>query len=172
MIVDNGGHQVASHTWSHADLGKLSSNERKNEMIKNEMALRNILGVIPAYMRPPYSSCSAESGCEDDMKDLGYHITYFDLDTQDYLNDSPDKIGKSKTIFKDAITGKSSADSEFLAISHDIHEQTSEQLVEYMLQTLQSRGFKAVTVGTCLNDPKQNWYRSDRASPRYLRTKY
>lgn len=168
----NGGHQVASHTWSHADLGKLSSNERKNEMIKNEMALRNILGVIPTYMRPPYSSCSAESGCEDDMKDLGYHITYFDLDTQDYLNDSPDRIGKSKTIFKDALIGKPSTDSEFLAISHDIHEQTSEQLVDYMLQNIQARGFKAVTVGTCLNDPKQNWYRSDRATPRYQRMKY
>ena len=46
-------------------------------MYKNEMAIRNIIGVIPTYMRPPYSSCTAECGCEDDMKALGYHITYF-----------------------------------------------------------------------------------------------
>jgi peptidoglycan/xylan/chitin deacetylase (PgdA/CDA1 family) len=44
-------------------------------MWKNEMALRNILGFFPTYMRPPYSACSA--GCEEDMKELGYHITYF-----------------------------------------------------------------------------------------------
>lgn len=165
------GHQVASHTWSHANLNKLSSSERRNEMIKNEMALRNILGVIPTYMRPPYSACSADSGCQADMKDLGYHITYFDLDTQDYLNDSPDQIGKSKTIFDNAFNGKSNTDSEFLAISHDIHEQTSEQLVEYMLKGLKSRGYSSVTVGTCLGEQKDNWYRIDGSSrTRYQRT--
>jgi peptidoglycan/xylan/chitin deacetylase (PgdA/CDA1 family) len=71
------GHQVASHTWSHPDLCNITSAQRKDEMYKNEMALRNILGVIPTYMRPPYSSCTAECGCEADMLELGYHITYF-----------------------------------------------------------------------------------------------
>jgi peptidoglycan/xylan/chitin deacetylase (PgdA/CDA1 family) len=71
------GHQVCSHTWSHANLDTLTSYERKNEMWKNEMALRNILGVIPTYMRPPYSACTASTGCEADMAALGYHITYF-----------------------------------------------------------------------------------------------
>lgn len=87
----NSGHQVASHTWSHPDLCNITSAQRRNEMYKNEMALRNILGVIPTYMRPPYSSCTAgkapvltsiESrtdllacGCEADLLDLGYHIT-------------------------------------------------------------------------------------------------
>lgn len=75
------GHQIASHTWSHQDLSAITSAQRKDQMIKNEMALRNILGFFPTYMRPPYSSCTAESGCEDDLKALGYHITYFDLDT-------------------------------------------------------------------------------------------
>lgn len=55
----NSGHQIASHTWSHPDLCNITSAQRKNEMYKNEMALRNILGVIPTYMRPPYSSCTA-----------------------------------------------------------------------------------------------------------------
>jgi hypothetical protein len=55
----NGNHQVASHTWSHLDLCNITSYQRKNEMWKNEMALRNIIGVIPTYMRPPYSDCTA-----------------------------------------------------------------------------------------------------------------
>jgi hypothetical protein len=55
----NGNHQVASHTWSHPDLCNITSYQRKNEMWKNEMALRNIIGVIPTYMRPPYSDCTA-----------------------------------------------------------------------------------------------------------------
>lgn len=120
------GHQVASHTWSHPDLCNITSAQRKNEMIKNEMAIRNIIGVIPTYMRPPYSSCTAECGCEADLQALGYHITYFDLDTADYLNDSPTLIQNSKNIFDAALSGKSPATDDFLVISHDIHNQTSQ----------------------------------------------
>ncbi|RDW94590.1 hypothetical protein BP5796_00353 [Coleophoma crateriformis] len=158
------GHQVASHTWSHPDLCNITSAQRKNEMYKNEMALRNILGVIPTYMRPPYSSCTAQCGCDADLADLGYHVTYFDLDTQDYLNDSPTLIQNSKNIFDAALAGKSSTTDDFLVIGHDIHNQTSQVLVEYMLQGIRSRGYTPVTVGTCLGDPKENWYRTDTSS--------
>lgn len=77
----NEGHQIASHTWTHPYLSNLTSVQRKQQMWSNEMAIRNILGFFPTYMRPPYSDCTAESGCEDDMAELGYHITYFDVDT-------------------------------------------------------------------------------------------
>jgi hypothetical protein len=50
-------------------------------MVKLEMALSNIIGRFPTYMRPPFSSCTAASGCPQDLADLGYHISYFDLDT-------------------------------------------------------------------------------------------
>lgn len=98
------------------------------------------------------------------MATLGYHVTYFNLDTADYLNDSPTLIQNSKTIFDNALAGKSSATDEFLVISHDIHNQTSEVLVEYMLIGLQAKGYRAVTVGECLGDPKANWYRTDTGS--------
>jgi hypothetical protein len=32
-------------------------------------------------------------------------------------------------------------------------------LTEYMLSTLTQLGYKAVTVGECLGDPADNWYR-------------
>lgn len=129
-------------------------------MWKNEMALRNILGVIPTYMRPPFSDCTAECGCEDDLNELGYHIVYFDVDTQDYLNDSPTLIDNSKNFFDAAFVGKSPSTDDFLVISHDIHNQTSQVLVEYMLQQLQAKGYRPVTVGECLGDPQANWYRA------------
>ncbi|KAF4636942.1 hypothetical protein G7Y89_g1142 [Cudoniella acicularis] len=155
------GHQVASHTWSHPDLSNITSLQRKNEMWKNEMALRNILGVIPTYMRSPYSSCTAESGCEGDLNDLGYHITFFNLDTSDYLNDSPTLIQNSKNIFDAAVNSSNPSTDEFLVIAHDIHNQTSQVLVEYMLQGLKAKDYKPVSVGTCLGDPMENWYRTD-----------
>jgi peptidoglycan/xylan/chitin deacetylase (PgdA/CDA1 family) len=161
--VDAEGHQVASHTWTHLDLSKISSLDRKNQMWMNEMAIRNVLGKIPTYMRPPYSSCTEGSGCQQDLADLGYHITNFNVDTDDYNQNTPEDIQKSKDWFKGNIT-KDGASAEkgdkWLSIGHDILDQTANNLTEYMLSTLTQLGYKAVTVGECLGDPKANWYRS------------
>ncbi|KAF6822675.1 chitin deacetylase [Colletotrichum plurivorum] len=119
-------------------------------------ALRNIIGVFPT---PPFSSCTAECGCEDDMAALGYSIIYFDLDTEDYLHDSPTEIIKSKKIVDQALAAKPGATDNFLVIGHDIHQQTVYNLAEYMLQRFKAK--KMVTLGDCLGDPKQNWYRTD-----------
>ncbi|EUC50341.1 carbohydrate esterase family 4 protein [Bipolaris oryzae ATCC 44560] len=157
--MDAEGHQIASHTWTHLDLSAISSQDRHDQMIKNEMALRNIVGKIPTYMRPPYSSCTAESGCEKDMADLGYHVTYFNLDTDDYEHDDPTLIQYAKDVFKGNVSSAKAANSQWLEIGHDIHEQTAMNLTEYMLSTLTQLGYKAVTVGECLGDPVDNWYR-------------
>ncbi|OSS54028.1 hypothetical protein B5807_00423 [Epicoccum nigrum] len=160
--MDAEGHQIASHTWTHLDLSAVSSTDRKQQMWKNEMALRNIVGKIPTYMRPPYSSCTAESGCEKDLADLGYHVTYFDVDTDDYNQDDVNKIQNSKNYFKGNVTanGASAASSQWLAIGHDIHYQTVYNLTDYMLSTITQLGYKSVTVGECLGDPEANWYRA------------
>lgn len=152
-------HQVASHTWSHADLSAVTSSRRRDEMVKNEMAFRNILGRIPTYMRPPYSSCTESSGCQDDLAALQYHVVYFDLDTDDYNNDAPGLIQNAKDNYDDFFEDTSPSTDDALVIAHDIHEQTVHNLTEYMLQGLQTRGYRAVTVGECLGDPVANWYR-------------
>lgn len=50
------GHQIASHTWSHQDLSSITSQQRKEQMWRNEMALRNILGFFPTYMVIPQAN--------------------------------------------------------------------------------------------------------------------
>ncbi|KAI5862706.1 glycoside hydrolase/deacetylase [Durotheca rogersii] len=153
------GHQIASHSWSHADLSNIAAWRRRDEMVKNEMALINILGMAPTYMRPPYSSCTSGSGCWSDMTALRYHVIYFDLDTADWSNSSRDQIQNSKDAFDRFFAGTSLPRSA-LAIAHDIHEQTVRNLTEYMLRGIDSRGYRAVTVGECLGDPVANWYRT------------
>lgn len=66
------GHQVAGHTWEHLDLDTITSRQRKLDMTKQEMALTDILGFFPTYMRAPFMKCSA--ACQADMLKLGYHI--------------------------------------------------------------------------------------------------
>ncbi|KAE8377043.1 carbohydrate-binding module family 18 [Aspergillus bertholletiae] len=160
------GHQIASHTWSHQDLNKITPEQRRIQILWNEVALRNILGGFPTYMRPPYSSCAAKSGCLKDMGKLGYHVILYDIDTEDYRHDSPNAIQGSKDIFdKNLARGKSSSKS-WLVIAHDVHEQTVYNLTEHMLKKSDMEGYKIVTVGTCLGDPEENWYRIDESSER------
>ncbi|KAF8540008.1 hypothetical protein BDD12DRAFT_57180 [Trichophaea hybrida] len=152
------GHQIASHTWSHANLTNITRYSQKQEMVKLEMALRNILGYFPTYMRPPYSSCNPK--CMDTMKELGYHVIYFNLDTDDYNYVTPQLIQNSKNRFSKSLNGTNPASKQFLVIAHDIHEQTATNLTEFMLQKLTSKGYRAVTLGECLEDPSENWYRT------------
>lgn len=113
-------------------------------------------------MRPPYSECNAT--CGNLMADLGYHVTYFDLDTEGYLNDATTLIQNSKNIWDKAIATAKPATDNFLEIEHDIHYQTVYNLTDYILSSMYSHGFKSVTVGECLGDPPANWYRSGNAS--------
>jgi len=161
MVAD--GHQVASHTWSHADLSKITEEQRINEMVKNEMAIRNIIGKYPTYMRPPYSSCSA--ACQTTMKNLGYVVSYFDLDTDDYNQLSNIQVAKDnfKRILDATAGGPATGDR--LAIAHDIHEQTALNLTGYMLQYLKSKGYRGVTMGECMGEPEANWYRTSGEAP-------
>ena len=152
------GHQVASHTWSHYSLSNITSAQRKQQMVKNERAIANIIGKYPTYMRPPYSQCDVASGCQADMKALGYHRIYFDLDTQDYLNPLPSQIQTSKNVVKAALAIKGATD--YLSIQHDLVEQSVTNLTSYYCGLIQAKGWKGVSAGTCLQDPQTNWYRT------------
>lgn len=152
----NNGHQVASHTWSHQDLSAISEEARRNEMLHLEAALVKIIGRFPTYMRPPYSSCNG--ACQATLADLGYHIIYFDLDTDDY--NQLGNIQNSKDNVDRAMAGTSPNSRSFLSIAHDIHPQTSNDLAPYMVRRFAEAGYRMVTLGECLGDPAGNWYRS------------
>ncbi|KAI5778505.1 hypothetical protein EDC01DRAFT_756636 [Geopyxis carbonaria] len=155
--ADKRGHQLGSHTWSHSDLSKLQKAAVRDEMLRLESAFVSILGKFPTYMRPPFSSCDYE--CTLVMEDLGYHITSFDLDTNDYNNAAPVNIQTSKNIVSAAIEGADPKAANFLYISHDIVEQSATNLTKFTLDLLKRKGFKAVTLGECLGDAPENWYR-------------
>ncbi|KAJ6164801.1 Glycoside hydrolase/deacetylase beta/alpha-barrel [Penicillium chermesinum] len=141
------GHQVASHTWSHEDLSKVTAVQRADQIEKNEAALRNVMGSFPTYMRPPYSSCAKDSGCREHLGKLGYHIILYDIDTDDYKNDHPNLIQRSKDIFDQALSAASPASKSWLIIAHDAHEQTVHNLTEHMLKTMARLGYRPSTVG-------------------------
>lgn len=153
------GHHIASHTWTHRNLNEMNSTIRRSEVIFNEMALRNIFGWIPTYIRPPYLECNEQSGCLALMKELGYHVVNSNIDTKDFEFANPELIQAAKDRF-DAGVSSPAADNKYIVLAHDVHEQTAKNLTAHMIDTALERGYKLVTVGECLGDAQENWYRT------------
>ncbi|KAF8252736.1 glycoside hydrolase/deacetylase [Wilcoxina mikolae CBS 423.85] len=152
------GHQIASHGWSHPDMSTLSESQLISEMTQLESAFLKIIGKFPTYMRPPYFSCGTP--CLQTMGKLGYHVMHTDLDTQDWRYASSSEIYQSRNIFAAAINSANPATKGFIPLAHDVHESTVYGLVQSMIDTLKKKGFRATTVGWCLDDHSSNWYRT------------
>ncbi|KAI0550257.1 carbohydrate esterase family 4 protein [Xylaria curta] len=164
------GHQIASHTWSHENYSQLTTAQFQNQIYWNEIAFNDILGYFPTYMRPPYSICPTNT-CGSQLASMGYHAIYFDLDTEGYLHDDPTEIQISKDIWDDTVPGTNPCRTSYLQIEHDIHYQTVYNLTDYFLTSLFKSGYRSVTVGQCLGDPPENWYRAgSKAVPKYTFT--
>lgn len=145
------GHQIGTHTWAHPNLAELSRSEVLRQMYLNEQALVAILGILPTYFRPPYLEWSEDT--LDAMAELGYHIITLDVDTRDWAGD----YDAAKQNYLAALGWGS--DSK-LVLAHDIHERTVYEFAEWMIDTAKERGYRLVTVGECLGDSVDNWYRS------------
>jgi len=151
MIAE--GHQIGSHTWSHADLTTLSVADQTTQMTELDTAFMAIIGKSPTYMRPPYFSTNPT--VLNTLSTLGYHVIQADVDTLDWENNTPDTIGQSVTIFENGINSGAS-----LYLLHDSQETTADTLVPAIIEFLKTKGLTSVTVGTCLGDPEANWYRT------------
>uniref|UniRef100_A0A0W0G5K7 Putative carbohydrate esterase family 4 protein n=1 Tax=Moniliophthora roreri TaxID=221103 RepID=A0A0W0G5K7_MONRR len=93
------GHQVASHTWRHADLSQLSWDEIHDEMWRVEsahklafslviiMALSRIVGVTPAFMRPPFGSYNDQVLDASGLR--GQDVVIWDFDSHDGDDNPP-----------------------------------------------------------------------------------
>ncbi|KAH7127515.1 putative xylanase/chitin deacetylase [Dactylonectria macrodidyma] len=153
MISD--GHQVGSHTWDHPYLTSLGPSEIEEQMTKLEVALVDILGYYPTYMRPPFYDYNDQ--VLETIGSLGYHVIISDIDTKDWENASPGSINVSIDLFRANLDAGGS-----IALAHDVHQQTVQTLTPAMIASIQNRGLRGVTVGECLGDPESNWYRTSR----------
>jgi peptidoglycan/xylan/chitin deacetylase (PgdA/CDA1 family) len=153
--MDLSGHQIGSHTWSHADLSSADSPLREFQVYELEKTLFSVLGKAPTYLRPPYASCSAD--CLQETERMRLHVVNFDVDPKDYLHNDPNDIASAMENFSRALDERRWGDS-FLVLSHDSLQNTAEFLVPHMLMEIKQRGYRAVTVGECLGDPAENWY--------------
>lgn len=159
-------HQIAAHPWSHHDLDSLSDHDIRDEMYKIENAFRQILGVVPRYMRPPYGEASER--VRKVLRGLGYVLILWDVDQLNKKNPTggetqkPMMSGHQQASFSskwaEAVRGvpHSALDRESMMVGGIYQEATSVWAVEYV----QNLGYDVMPVGQCLGeaDPRL-WYK-------------
>lgn len=143
------GHQVASHTWNHKDLTKLSWDQIHDEMWRVEQALQRICGVQPAFMRPPF-------GNYNNLVREAASVRGQSLATWDF--DSGDSLGVSAQASKNRYnTVVGQHPSSILALNHETVATTSQQVIPYAIQKLHAAGYRLVTVAECLGRQPYQW---------------
>lgn len=107
------GHMVASHTWAHKDLTTLTWDQIHDEMWRVEQALQRIVGVTPAFMRPPY-------GNYNDLVRQASYVRGQKLVTWDF--DSGDSTGSTAAQSNAAYdTRLVKNPSTLLALNHEVY---------------------------------------------------
>lgn len=136
------GHMVASHTWAHRNLSTLSENDINSEMARVEEALERILGVVPAFTRPPFGDYN--DAVRKVAHARGQKLVTWDFDSGDSAGDT---AAQSKAKY-DIIAQQHP--STVLALNHETYETTAHVVIPYAIKILQDRGYKLVTVAECL----------------------
>ncbi len=133
------GHEIASHSWSHPNLAKMSDEAVRRELQKTDDAIKAATGVRPTLMRPPYGSITARQK-KWMYDDFGYRTIIWDVDPLDWKRPGP-------AVVTSRIVSGTNAGSIILA--HDIHAPTIEAMPATFAQ-LQAKGFKFITVSELL----------------------
>ena len=154
QAIDADDHQIASHTWTHADLNGLTSQQRKDEMYRNERAIANIIGRYPTYMRAPYIRCGPD--CTKDITALGYHIVNWSVNSGD--TETRNNFEAMKRAVDAGIDRV--PEGGVIFIQHDTIPLSASRLTQHILNRVKEKKWKPVTVAECLGEPLEEAYRS------------
>jgi peptidoglycan-N-acetylglucosamine deacetylase len=129
------GHEIANHSWSHPNFGKMSDESVRRQLQQTDDAIKSATGKRPTLLRPPYGSITArEKHWIHD--EFGYDIILWDVDPYDWKRPGPAVV--RTRILKETQPGS-------IVLSHDIHPGTIEAMPS-TFDELEAKGFKFVTV--------------------------
>ena len=107
-------------------------------MQKVEVALVNIIGKKPTYMRPP--NLATGGSVLSTMKTLGYRVITDDVDAGDWNKKTPQQ---SEQMFTQA----GASGNGHIPLMHETYDTTVNTLVPWLINWAKTNNLKIVTVG-------------------------
>lgn len=140
--VASSGQEIASHSVSHADLGRAGAATLDKEVRGNSEILSQVTGRPPLLFRPPYGSHKAATDQAVGKQQMA--IIQWNQDTNDWKN--------RNTAITTAVATKADPAQAAIVLMHDIHPSTI-AAAPGVIEGLQAKGVTLVTVSELtLND--------------------
>lgn len=128
--IYNSSSEVASHTYSHKNLNKISDKEVLNEINSPVILFKEITGGEIKYLRPPYGNYN------ETVKSTNYPIILWNIDPKDWLVKDSNQVYNS--VLKHVCDG-------CIVLMHDIYPTTIEA-VKMLIPKLNSMGYEVVSI--------------------------
>ena len=132
------GSEIATHTWDHPNLAKLSAEQVQRELEQSMEAIERVTGVRPTVLRPPYGSVNAtvRAAC----RELGLVIANWNIDPEDW------RVRDARQVYRHIMDN---ARDGAIVVCHDLYPETAAAM-ESAVQELTERGYQLVTVSELL----------------------
>lgn len=108
------GHEIANHSWSHANFTKLSGEQITAELNKTNEEIYKVTGRYPNMYRPPFGATNASVRNQTTMEAVMWSV-----DTMDWKHRTPEKT---------IAYVKEQAKNNGIILMHDIYSETAESL--------------------------------------------
>ncbi|MCC7479809.1 polysaccharide deacetylase family protein [bacterium] len=131
MVAD--GHEVANHSWSHADFTKLSAKAQRAELDKCSAALAE-LNISPRWFRPPYGAFNKSTTRQ--AQEAGLIPLLWSVDPRDWAEPGAGVIISRVS---------SQVTNGGVVLLHSTHGQTVEALPG-LIRKLRDKGYSFVTL--------------------------
>ena len=139
QVLDE-GHEIGNHSYSHADLKRLTNKQIKKQLSRTNKAIHKATGHNPTLFRPPYGSVDNRVRSQTKLPTVLWSV-----DTRDWEHRNSKKLLAyvKKYTYPGAII-----------LMHDIHMPTANGL-DSVLTYLEKQGYTFVTVSELNNMKKK-----------------
>jgi peptidoglycan-N-acetylglucosamine deacetylase len=133
------GMEVGNHSTNHHSLTSLSDSQMRSDLRETNRAITAVIGRRPRLMRPPYGARSRRVDAV--ARQLGMPQILWNVDTLDWRY--PDSRRLTNTVLTSARPGS-------IVLMHDAINRSTITAMPAIIDQLQHRGFRLVTVSQLL----------------------
>ena len=137
------GHVIGNHSWSHPNLGLLSSNEVATQLRQTSDIIQQTLGVPPTFFRPPYGVFNTTVLTQANL--MGLTTIIWNDEARDWLMPGIDVISSR-------ILGLASNGAIILLHDGGGNRYQTVKALPTIITTLRAKGYNFVTLQQMVND--------------------
>jgi peptidoglycan/xylan/chitin deacetylase (PgdA/CDA1 family) len=144
QAVREAGMELANHSWTHANLPRVSSSQLDREIRDSSAEIETIHGARPKYFRLPYGSGVNSQTIRTRIAEEGQVHVFWNVDSLDWQDKNPASVARR-------VISQVESQRKGIILFHDIHAHTptaSRTVIEH----LKEKGARIITVSQAVDE--------------------